>query len=284
MPMPRSTGLPSADAQSDFARARRRNSLRGVTAFLRREPDDVNLILPFDEVVQALGMIGRRSCGISIVELDTIVGTVDRLRSFDRGFRPMSAEVQARWQRIAEARRRGDSMPPIDLYRIGEAHFVRDGHHRVSVAIAQGDEVIEANVTEILTRVGMDRSIRISDLPVKSQERLFQERVPLEPHQLARIQPTEPAQWGTLAEGVEAWGYRLMQRDGVWLDRRTLAQRWFHEEYTAALDVLRDAGLLEETGAKTETEAYIRLTWQRWQALQTQEWNTEVIETVRRTT
>ena len=61
--MPRSTGLPSADAQSDFARARRRTNLRSVAAFLRREPDDVNVILPFDEVVRALGMVGRRSCG-----------------------------------------------------------------------------------------------------------------------------------------------------------------------------------------------------------------------------
>ena len=29
-------------------------------------------------------------------------------------------------------------MPPISVYRVGDLHFVRDGHHRVSVARAQG--------------------------------------------------------------------------------------------------------------------------------------------------
>ena len=46
--------------------------------------------------------------------------------------------MRERWERIAAAQRRGESMPPIDVYRVGDLHFVRDGHHRVSVARAQG--------------------------------------------------------------------------------------------------------------------------------------------------
>jgi hypothetical protein len=279
MPMPRTTGLPSADAQDDFVRAHRRARLQRVAAFLRRRPDDVNLILPFDEVVRALGMVGRRALGREVIALDSIVGTVDRARSFDRSFNPSSTDTRPRWERIAEARRRGEAMPPIDVYRIGEAHFVRDGHHRVSVALAQGDEVIEADVTEICTRVGLDRSLRMSDLPLKSHERLFHERVPLPAAAAARIDLHDAARFGRLAEAVEAWGFRYIQHTRQALGREEIARRWFHEEYLPALDVLRESGLLD--GFTSETEAYMRLSGQRYELLQTHAWTDEALDRVR---
>src|SRR3984893_5402543 len=149
--MPADTGSPSADAENDFLRPRRRQMLARLAHWLRREPDDVNLILPFDEVVAALGMKGERSLGLQTIPLDTIVGTVDSRRDFDRRFRPTSARVRERWERLALAQRRGESTPPIDVYRIGELHFVRDGHHRVSVALATGQTMIDAYVTEVRT-------------------------------------------------------------------------------------------------------------------------------------
>src|SRR6186997_756766 len=128
------TGFPRADVENDFLRARRRQTLARLAQWLRRGPDDVNLILPFDEVVAALGARGERRLGLQTIRLDSIVGTVDRSREFDRRFRPTSRRVRRRWERIAQAMRRGEAMPPIDVYRIGDLHFVRDGHHRVSVA------------------------------------------------------------------------------------------------------------------------------------------------------
>ena len=98
----------------------------------------MNVILPFEEVVAALGRRGERRLGLQAIALDSIVGTVDRGREFDRSFRPTIGRVRTRWERIATAQRRGEAMPPIDVYRIGELHFVKDGHHRVSVARALG--------------------------------------------------------------------------------------------------------------------------------------------------
>ncbi len=96
------------DAQSDFDRARRRAALAKLLSRLRREPDDVGVILPLDEVVDALGRAGERHLGLQVIALDTIVGTVNRARDFDRGFRPTSPRVRERWERIAAAVRRGD--------------------------------------------------------------------------------------------------------------------------------------------------------------------------------
>src|SRR5437899_5120104 len=149
----RQTGFPRADVENDFLRARRRQVLARLAHRLRREPDDVNLILPFDEVVAALGRKGERSLGLRVIPLDSVVGTVDSRRDFDRRFRPTSSRVRERWERLALAQRRGESIPPIDVYRVGGLHFVQDGHHRVSIAIATGATTIDAYVTEILTTV-----------------------------------------------------------------------------------------------------------------------------------
>ena len=140
--MARETGFPRADVENDFLRARRRQVLARLAHRLRGEPDDVNFILPFDEVIAAVGMKSERYLGLKTVRLDSIVGTVDSRRDFDRRFRPTSSRVRERWERLALAQRRGEPIPPIDLYRIGDLHFVKDGHHRVSAAKAVGWESV----------------------------------------------------------------------------------------------------------------------------------------------
>ena len=97
--MPAETGFPRADVEDDFLRVRRRQVLARLAHRLRREPDDVNLILPFDEVVAALGMKSERSLGLQTIRLNSVVGTVDSQRDFDRRFRPTSNRVRERWER-----------------------------------------------------------------------------------------------------------------------------------------------------------------------------------------
>jgi hypothetical protein len=84
------TGFPAEDAQNDFARARRSRMLADLGRRLRFEPDDVGYILPFEEVVEALGRVSEHDLGLQSIALDSIVGTVDRTKEFDRAFRPTS--------------------------------------------------------------------------------------------------------------------------------------------------------------------------------------------------
>src|SRR5436305_14371428 len=119
--------------------------------------------------------------------------------------------------------RRGDPIPPISVYRIGEVHFVRDGHHRVSVARALGLRDLDAFVTEVVTRVGADRALRLADLPSKDYARLFSERVPLPPEARERIRLADPYHLARLAEGVEPWGSRTIQDRAQVLERPPVA-------------------------------------------------------------
>ncbi len=275
-----SSGFSAADAQGDFSRARRARLLADVARRLRREPDDVGLILPFEEVVEALGVVGREDLGLQIVPLDAIVGTVDRAADFDRGFRPTSPRLRSRWERIATAQRRGEALPPISLYLVGDLYFVRDGHHRVSVAKSLGRNDIDAYVTEIQTRVRLGRDLHVGDLPLKGHERLFRERVPLGREERARILLSDPWDYGRLAEAVEAWGFRAMQDRGSYMDRREVARLWFTAEYLPVVEML-NAGELIDRG-ETETDAYLRISAMRYRALRTHEWSDEVLEALRR--
>jgi hypothetical protein len=270
------TGFPSADAQDDFTRARRSQLLAELGRRLRREPDDVALILPFDEVVEALGMVGETQLGLQTIPLDSIVGTVDRTGDFDRGFRPTTPRVRGRWQRIAAAQRRGESFPPISVYRVGDLHFVRDGHHRVSVAKSLGREDIDAYVTQVRTRVGTGEALRLADLPLKGHERLFRERVPLAAQQRARVRPSDPWEYGRLAEGVEAWGFRLMQERREYMDRQEVARLWYEEDFLPVVDMLREGGFIRSS--ETEADAYIRVVTARYELLRTHEWSDEILD------
>jgi hypothetical protein len=145
------TGFPRADAENDFLRARRRQFLAASARRLRFRRGDCDRIMPLDEVTGPLGWRGERRLGLQTIPLDTIVGTVDSRQAFDRHFRPTSNRVRPRWERLALAQRRGASIPPIEVYRVGGLHFVNDGHHRVSVAAATGQKAIDAYVTQVLT-------------------------------------------------------------------------------------------------------------------------------------
>ncbi len=277
--MPADTGFPQSDVENDFLRARRRQVLARLVGRLRRGPDDINLILPFDEVVAALGRRGERSLGLQTIRLDTVVGTVDSRRDFDRRFRPTSGRVRERWERLALAQRRGEQIPPIDVYRVGDLHFVIDGHHRVSIALATGQQVIDAYVTEVLTVVPGKGIRGRRDLLLKSDERLFRARVPLPAQAYAKITFTDPWAYTELGENVEAWGFRCMQDKHRYLDRSEIAQHWFAEEYRPVVRMLRSAELI---GSGTEAEAYLRVARERYRLMRTHEWNDEVIERLRR--
>jgi hypothetical protein len=277
---PRDTGLPSADAQFDFSRARRQRVLARLSARLRREPDDVNHILPFEEVARALGRTGERRLGLQVIPLDSIVGSVDRSREFDRSFRPTSPRVRERWERINLAQRKGESMPPIDVYRIGELHFVKDGHHRVSVARALGHKDISAYVTEVLTQVGAEREIRLKDLPLKSHQRLFFERVPLDRETRSRIHLSDEWRYAALAEAVEAWGFRASQAHQQHMSRQEVAEAWFRDEYEPVVEMLGEAQLIPK--GVSDTEAYMKVAHLRYLILRTHEWDDAVIDAIRR--
>jgi hypothetical protein len=130
-------------ADKDFERARRRALVRWLTARFRYDA------LPsFEDARSPLCAYNRVRLGTREVEVNRIVGSVGRRRDFDRSFMPLRANVGERWKRMDLAYLRAEDLPPVELYKLGDAYFVLDGNHRVSVARYQGTPTLEAVVTE----------------------------------------------------------------------------------------------------------------------------------------
>ncbi|AZZ82820.1 chromosome partitioning protein ParB [Gordonia alkanivorans] len=277
--MARDTGFPEADAEYDFARLRRQAERARLAQWFMRQPADVNTILPFDEVVAALGATGKTVIGLQVVEVSSIVGSVDRTKDFDRYFRPTSSHMRERWQRIAAAQRRGESVPPVQLYRVGSMHFVIDGHHRVSIAIARNLTTIDAYVTEIHTRISPEGINAPSDLILKDHRRLFLSRVPLEGAQAEAIKLTGAFDYAELAENVEAWGFRLSQELGEFLSRTEVARRWFGEEFLPVVRMARRAGIRDDL--TSDAELYMWVACERYRLVRRHVWDEKVFDELR---
>ena len=136
----------------DFTRARRRAFLRRVMARLRNDRGS-NGLPCFEDLRKRLGVVGGIRVGRRVVRVEQIVGSVGRSSEFDRIFLPTKASVGERWKRIDRAFHRGEELPPVSLYKIGDSYFVADGNHRVSVARYHGVEWIDAEVTEFRSSV-----------------------------------------------------------------------------------------------------------------------------------
>lgn len=84
--------------------------------------------------------------GMREIAIDTICGSEERADDFDNFFRPLASHNRDRWLSVAEARLRGVHMPPVQLIELGGRYYVRDGHHRISVAKALGESFVDAEV------------------------------------------------------------------------------------------------------------------------------------------
>jgi hypothetical protein len=135
VPIPRS---PQAEAEDRFARLARSR---------RRRAPQLDLV---EDGSGPLAAAPRRELGVELIPLASITATTEasKARLFDRSFRP-DRSTEGRWKSLWMAQARGLDLPPVSVYRIGERHVLRDGHHRVSVAIDHGRSEIEAEVVEL---------------------------------------------------------------------------------------------------------------------------------------
>jgi hypothetical protein len=145
------SGLLLTDAQHASARLVRERRHAALARWLKRRPADQDQLPCLPDAVETGAQ--RRALGVQAIAIDSIVGTTqpDKAKAFDRCFRPPPWS-QGRWQMLWIARCRGTPLPAISVYRLGDEHYVRDGHHRVSVARALGETMIDAEVIRLQPR------------------------------------------------------------------------------------------------------------------------------------
>jgi hypothetical protein len=89
----------------------------------------------------------RSHAGVRLVPIDQIRGSEGRCNDFDTAFRPLKSLSDERWISIFCAHEADVPLPLVELIQVNDLYFVRDGHHRISVARWLGQREIEAEVT-----------------------------------------------------------------------------------------------------------------------------------------
>jgi len=241
----------------DFSRARRRAFLKRVGAYLRKDPAS-NQLLSFDEVKSALGAVEQTHLGMRTVPVEEIVGSVGRHRDFDRAFLPGKPSLEGRWKKIDQAILRAEELPPVSLYKIGDAYFVRDGNHRVSVARQQGVEMIDAEVVALRSRVPVDSALTARGLLYKLEHRRLLERLPIDrvlPE--LKVELSDIADYRRLAEHVEAHGFRLSQLWRRYVPAEETLRDWHEHSYAPVAAMIREERVLDAFPERTELDLYL---------------------------
>jgi hypothetical protein len=254
-------------SESEFGRARMKGFLQMILGLITG--NNMHL-LSFDEVVQKLRLKQAIYRGRHDIPIKNIVGSTGRYEDFTRQFLPRSSDrrEKERWRNIYTLAVTGKGFPPIDVYKIDQIYFVKDGNHRVSVARDLGWETIQAHVTELPTAISLAPNVAPDELLIKEECAYFLETTRLDqtrPNSKEQIDITVPAGYRRLLNHIEFHRLMLEQQQGHPLaadPAEALGQaaiNWYDQVYLPIVETIRQTGVLKHFPGRTETDLYIWL-------------------------
>jgi hypothetical protein len=208
---------------------------------------------------------GQHWIGIHEVPLSQIIGSVGRYRDFDAAFSPRQTRTMGRWMSVDVAHLQEINLPPVELYKIGEVYFVKDGNHRVSVAHMKNQAFIDAEVIEIDVDVPVTSEINLEQLILDLEKAAFDERTQIKKTRPeARLHLTLPGQYEKLLEHIDVHRWYLgEQRKGDVPYEMALAS-WYDTVYMPLVEIIRQKGILNDFPGRTETDLYLWIIEHYW--------------------
>jgi hypothetical protein len=246
----------------DYERARRKSFLRSIASWLLRSD---NALLAFEEMRRGIHAQTQRDGGLHEVPIDQIVGSVGRYRDFDRAFLPRQARTRDRWESVDHAHREGIEVPPIELYRIGDLYFVKDGNHRVSVARERGQAFIDAHVIDVAAPAPVKSVEDLLDFIRDRDALAFYEKTDLlrlRPD--ARIELTLPGQYDKLLEHISTHRWYLGNEQKREVSYPEAVASWYDRVYLPTIEAIRKTGALRDFPNRTEADLYLWITEHHW--------------------
>lgn len=244
-------------ALEDFRHARQKAEIQRLWASLTGRSDQ---LLEYDDITQKLHARGFSSKGVQEIPVDAIVGSVNRFQDFNRDFMPLYDQDQERWARVKAAMTTPGSagLPPIRVYKLGDVYFVLDGNHRVSIAREMGIETIEADVTEIRSKVPLSPEDSPSDIILKEEYVDFLDKTHID----KIIPETEfilsfPGLYKTLEEHIIVHRHFMGIEQSREIPWEEAVRDWYENVYLPIIKEIRDQELLKEFPNLTETDLYI---------------------------
>lgn len=246
------------NAVRDFRRARLQAKLEQLMAQFTGKSTH---LLSYEDVSRKLRAGRMMERGIQDIPLNAIVGSVGRYRDFTRSFLPLTDSTEERWANVKLAQELKGT-PPIEVYQIGEAYFVLDGNHRVSVANQLGLDTIEAHVIEVETEtsVTLTPDDQPDDLIMKAEYADFLKETRLDKLRPdADLRVTAPGKYPTLLNHIHEHQYYLGVEYGRDVDFSEAVTSWYDKVYLPVADLIWNSGILREFPDRTPTDLYLWL-------------------------
>jgi hypothetical protein len=192
------------------------------------------------------------------------VGSVGRVQDFTRSFLPTNPADEERWSRLTNYILEGGVVPPIEVYKLGDAYFVIDGNHRVSIARQLGHQFIEANVTEVKTRVPLSHDDDPQEILCKARYAEFLEQTRLdELRPGSNLKMTFCDQYELLLSQIEVHSYLMWletEEDAPYPD---VVAHWYDQLYLPIVSLIRQQELASAFPERSEADLYVLMTEHR---------------------
>jgi hypothetical protein len=240
-------------ASIEWTHAKRAASVERMLSTIRFSQ---KALVPFEEVRKSLKLHHRYYRGVQQIPLDKIVGSVGRYRDFTRTFLPRSEGVRERWERVS-AVVSSTGTPPIQVYKVGDAYFVSDGNHRVSVARVHGADAIEAEVWEYTTPVALDDETTLDEILLEAERLDF-----LEHTKIDELCPGNGIRFTVLGRYVEIEYqiglYQIVMEkiDGEPCPYEKAVVNWYAMVYEPTVDIIRRENTLQYYPGRTEADLF----------------------------
>ena len=241
---------------SAFQSARVRAFWDDVLALVRGKPAE---LLSFEDIRTRLRLREENYRGLQEVPLDQIAGSVGRYREFTSKFLPKKNKMQERWSRVYAQASGMTGLPPIELYKVGDVYFVRDGNHRVSVARQLGSKTIQAHVTELPTSISLKPGMSEEELDnvTAYAEFLDLTRLPyMRPHHQS-VMLSEPSRYDDLLGHINLHRSVMESTEGHPVTIEEAAADWYDNVYRPAVTLIRKYDMLKYMPKRTEGDLYL---------------------------
>ena len=254
----------SEQVNHDWRKARRKVLYQRVVCAISQCSVDM---MSFGEISKHLQLGIPHFRGLRQIPLEQIRGSVGRYNDFTSAFLPRKDYLHDRWTNVEKLLLAGKA-PPIDVYQVGDAYFVVDGNHRVSAARQLGMETIEALVTECSTPFELGPDDDVDQLLIEAEKTDFLKRAGNQNSKTAgEIILSCAGCYRDLNSQIEAYRLGMEAKEGRAVPTEEAFAVWHNEVYSAAVDAIREEGLIDIFPERTEADLFM-WSWQNSEALE----------------
>jgi hypothetical protein len=248
----------STMARSDFGRLRTRETIMRILSLVKANRDEM---LSLGEVRSLLRPDSETYQGMQTIEISKIVGSEGRYKDFNRAFLPRHDKLMRRWMSVDVAHYQDVHLPPIHVFEIGGAYFVRDGNHRVSVAKAQGAEFIDAEVISLSTRIPVMPGMTLAELKkavIDFEKGRFFEVTALDTLRPGcQIEFTEVGRYDELLGHIREHKWYINLKKSTEIPFEEASASWYDAVYFPVIEIVRETRLLSRFPRSTESDLYV---------------------------